>query len=60
MVRIDLFLFGYRRLKVKEADAAEIASVLLSLGITSGVSPDGILLIREADYKKLRAIKDYP
>lgn len=58
MVRIDLFLFGYRRFKVKEADAAEIASVLLSLGITSGVSPDGILLIREADYKKLRAELD--
>ena len=52
MVKLDEFLFGYRRGKVEEKDICKLANALLRSEICSTVTPDGGFIIRERDREK--------
>ena len=55
MVKIDEYLFGYRRLKVCEEDLPKVVNILLKLSISSEVSADGEFVLRERDFKRFAA-----
>jgi hypothetical protein len=49
MVRIDAFLFGYRKIRVSEDMLSEATSRLIRRGIISSLDADGRIVIRERD-----------
>ncbi len=49
MVRLDAFIFGYRRVKVAREDIDKLANILLKLGINADISYDGEVILRERD-----------
>ena len=51
MVRIDFFIFGYRKIIIPSDFSAEIAGMLLRAKIPSVIRGDGVLLVREKDYR---------
>jgi similar to stage IV sporulation protein len=54
MVKIDLFLFGWRKITVSDCDAAKCTSFLVKHGISTKISADGkfyIFDLTETDYK---------
>ena len=54
MVRIDLFLFGYRVVTFPEQRAKDIANLLLRQGISAKIGSDSQLYLKNSDYLKLR------
>ncbi len=56
MVRIDLFIFGYRRLKIEPEQLSLFCSLLLRASIPSTINNDGSITIRERDFEKIRKI----
>ena len=56
MVRIDCLIFGYRKLKIDADDLSKITSIFINNGISSTISKDGTIIVRERDYNKIRGI----
>ena len=52
MVRIDFFIFGYRKISVKQEDLARTGSILLRSAINSHTSSNGDIYVRERDFVK--------
>ncbi len=50
MVRLEYFLFGYRRVKVD--DIPKAANLLLKLGLSAEISENGEFILRERDVKR--------
>ena len=57
MVRIDYFLFGYRRVSPIGIGAARCANILLRLGISASIDESGSFFIRERDFLRFSAYK---
>ena len=51
--RIDLIIFGYRKIEISVLDIGRAASVLLRSGVNSKISSSGIFYVRERDCKKV-------
>ena len=51
MARLDMLIFGYRRVTVAESDVAKLSNILLKLGINADLSSNEVL-IRESDMGK--------
>lgn len=56
MVRIDMHLFGYRRIKIDPCDLSSATSYLLRASIPSVIDNEGSITIRERDFEKTRKI----
>ncbi len=54
MVKIDAYLFGYRRLKIDPGDLSRLTSILLRASIPSTINNDGTLTVRERDFDKIK------
>ena len=54
MVRIDLLVFGYRKLYVENEKLAECCSLLLRNRISCRISNGGYVLVREKDFLKTK------
>lgn len=52
MVRIDFFVFGYRKIYIKREDLARTSSILLRAAINSHTNSDGEICVRERDFTK--------
>ena len=52
--RLDLFVFGYRKIEVPLDFLGRAASLLLSSGISARILPDGSIYLRERDFQKCR------
>ena len=55
MVRVDLFVYGYRRIKVSPDMLSDATSLLLRASVISVISSDSSLIVRERDMDKLRS-----
>lgn len=55
MVRIDAFIFGYRRITVSADMVSEVTSRFIRAGIISAFNNDGTITIRERDGQRVRA-----
>lgn len=49
MARLDEYLFGYYKCKVEPKDVPKTANLLLRLGISSDLTPDGSFFLRKRD-----------
>lgn len=56
MVRIDCLIFGYRKIKIDASDLSKMTSFLLHNRISSTISNEGEIIIRERDFKKIQEI----
>lgn len=56
MVRIDLLIFGYRRLKIDPSDLSLFTSLLLRASIPSRINNDGTVTVRERDFQKIKGL----
>lgn len=54
MVRIDAFLFGYRKIRVSEDMLSEATSRLIRRGIISSLDADGRIIVRERDLETVK------
>lgn len=52
-IRIDLLIFGYRKINVSETETSRAASILLRSKIPTKINSDGSFLIRERDASRL-------
>ena len=53
MAKIDLFIFGYRKLKIDPADLSIVTGILLRSSIPSRINTDGTITVRERDFDKI-------
>ncbi len=57
MVRLDFWLFGYRKITLEgESATADFAAKMLRLGIVCAVGETGEILVRERDYSRISDI----
>ena len=56
MVRVDAFIFGYRRVRIAEEELSLAASLLLRAGIISTLNSDGTLTVRERDVERVKRV----
>ena len=54
MVRIDAFVFGYRKLQIDPSELSLITSILLRKSIPSVINNDGTITVRERDIEKIK------
>ena len=54
MVRIDAFLFGYRKIRVSNDMLSEATSRLIRRGIISSLDADGRIIVRERDLETVK------
>ena len=54
MVRIDAFVFGYRKLQIDPSELSLITSILLRRSIPSVINNDGTITVRERDIEKIK------
>ena len=55
MARLDEFIFGYSKGKVREGESARLVNTLLRLGICSGITPGGEFTLRQKDKARFMA-----
>lgn len=53
MVKIDAFIFGYRRLNIDPENLSLLTSILLRASIPSVINNDGTVTVRERDFDKI-------
>ncbi len=58
MARIELLVFGYRKIYVEKDDLTRASSILLQHSINSYANSDGTISIRERDIKRVRELFD--
>lgn len=58
MVRIDLLIFGYRKIYVSSEDISLASSILLRASINSYANSDGTISVRERDIERLKKAFD--
>ena len=56
MVKIDLLIFGYRKLSVSPDDLSLVTSLLLRASIPSRINSDGSLSVRERDFSRIASL----
>lgn len=52
--RIDLLIFGYRKIRVDKEDSSRVATSLLHASIPSRINSDGSFSVRERDLARLK------
>ncbi len=55
MAILDCIIFGYRTVSVEPGDIPKLAGILMRLGISSDISPAGVFLIKNRDFKRFTA-----
>ncbi len=58
MVRIDFLILGYRKLKLSPEKLGEAASILLRAKISSEISNEGNIIVRERDFPRIKTLFD--
>ena len=56
MVKIDAFVFGYRKLKINPESLSTVTEILLRAAISSSINNDGTITVRERDFEKTKKI----
>ena len=56
MVRLDLMLFGYRRLIVSCENLSDLTAIFIRSSIISRIDKDGSILVRERDLPKIEKL----
>ncbi len=54
MVKIDAYIFGYRKLGVNPDDLSSLISILIRASIPSVINSDGTVTVRERDFKRIQ------
>jgi len=56
MVKIDFWIFGYRKIFLPKEKLGPLAGILLRAGIPSSINPDGTLSVREKYIERVRGL----
>ena len=56
MVRLDCFIFGYRKIRIDPNDLSFVTSVFIRSSISSRINADGEIIVRERDLSKIKEL----
>ena len=56
MVKIDFWIFGYRKIFLPKEKLGPLAGILLRAGIPSSINPDGTLSVREKYIERVKGL----
>ena len=56
MVRIDCYLFGYRKIGISPEKLSSATAILLRAGIPSRFNSDGTITVRERDFQRIQGL----
>ena len=58
MLRIDCLVLGYREVRVPDGQLAEAVSFIAKSGVSSTVTPKGVIIIPEREFSRFSSLAD--